>query len=373
MRGIVILASLMVLSAFTPPYALTPADLGWQQIGYANEVVAMAAMQGKIYAASRYNKLWIRDPTAQNIRWRLLGSANRVRALAAVNGKLFGATEDHKLWMRDPVVVNAPWQHVGYADAVIAMAALEGRLYAATRGNKLLVSSPDPWNIRWQQIGDATQAVALAGVDGKLLAVTKDHKLMMRDLAAGEGPWQYLGNVSQVTALTALDGKLFAATPDNKVWMGSPLVGLRVAEIALGTPDWVDFPDVDNRVVVTITFHHGVTPPSLVAPSTFKVDLKGLTSGRTAAEVRGSFRFSADSRTAVFISERTLAELIRPETNETIEYRITLTAPELPAAVLDTAVGDATRRSGEENVDSRMVKVLRKPYMSAQQPEGRVF
>ena len=373
MRGIMAVAWFIVLSLLTPFTAFALADFGWQHFGYANEVVAMAGMHGRLYSASRYNKLWVREPTARTTRWRLLGSANRVVALAGVNEKLFGTTEDHKLWMRDPSGVDAPWQHVGYADAVVAMAALEGKLYAATRGNKLLVGNPIPWNISWQSLGDATEAVALAGLDGQLYAVTKDHKLMRRDPTVGNGSWQYLGGSRQVTALAGLGGKLFAATRDNKVWVTTPPGGLQVAEISIGAPDWLELREVEGRVVVTMTFNHAVTASMLTAPNTVNIDLKGLTNGRSASSVSGTFRVSKDSHTAVFISDRTLAEIIQPEANENIEYRVTLMASHDGARAFGTAVGGTPGRGGKEAVSGRLVKVLRVPYVTVQGSDGRVF
>jgi hypothetical protein len=368
-----VVAWLIALCLLSPFTAIASADVDWQHMGYANEVVAMAEMHGRLYAASSYNKLWVREPTPRTTRWRLLGSANRIVALAGVKEKLFGATADHKLWMRDPMAVDAPWQHVGYADAVVAMAGLEGKLYAATRGNKLLVSDPIPWSIRWQSLGDAAEAVALAGLDGQLYAVTKDQKLMRRDPTAGDSSWQYLGDSRQVTALAGLGGQLFAATRDNKVWMATPPETLQVAEIGIGAPDWLEWPEVAGKVVVTMTFNHVVTPAILKAPSTVNIDLKGLTNNHSASSVSGSFRFSKDSRTAVFISDQTLVELIQPEANENIEYRVTLMVSDKGAGASGTAVGSAPGRGGKELAGGRLVKVLSKPYVTEQGSDGRVF
>lgn len=371
MRGIMGIAWLIVLSLLTP-FTAFAFDLGWQHMGYVNEVVAMAEMHGRLYAASRYNKLWVRELTPRTTPWRLLGSANRVVALAGAKEKLFGTTEDHKLWMRDPLAMDATWQHVGYADAVVSMAALEGKLYAATRGNKLLAGEPIPWNIRWQVLGNATEAVALAGLDGQLYAVTKDHKLMRRDPTAADSPWQYLADSRQVTALAGHGGKLFAATRDNKVWMTTPPEALQVAEISIGTPDWLAWQDVEGRVVVTMTFNHPVTAAMLNAPNTV-IDVKGLTNGHSASSVSGTFRFSKDSRTAVFISDRTLVELIQPEANENVEYRVTLTASDERAGGSSTAVGGTPGRSDKEPANGHLVKVLSKPYVTVQRSDGRVF
>jgi hypothetical protein len=36
--------------------------LPWDHIGHANDVVAMAAINGKLFAATKDNRLWWRDP-----------------------------------------------------------------------------------------------------------------------------------------------------------------------------------------------------------------------------------------------------------------------------------------------------------------------
>jgi hypothetical protein len=303
--------------------------------------------------------------------------------LSGVDGKLFGATTDHKLWMRDSVAVNAPWYHIGYADGMIAMTALEGKLFATTKGNKLLVCYPAPWNIRWKTVSDAMQVVALAGLDGKLYAVTKENKLWVRDPSAVDTPWQYLGDQQPVVSLAGLGGRLFAATVDNKLWMRTPPEptrperappeGLQVIDVSIGAPDWLRSQDVASKVVATMTFNRAIKPSTLEAPAAVKIDLQGLTSGRAALGVSGTLRFSRDARTAVFISKQTLDELIRPQADEIIEYRIALAAPDLRPGISSSGVGDKLDRDGEGNFGNSLVKVIRRPHVASQQPDGRVF
>jgi len=78
-----------------------PSDVPWQHIGHADNVAAMAAINGKLFAVTKDNKLWMRDPIPSDMPWQHIGHANNVAAMAAINSKLFAATEDDKLWMRD--------------------------------------------------------------------------------------------------------------------------------------------------------------------------------------------------------------------------------------------------------------------------------
>ena len=53
--------------------------------------------------------------------WDPIGHANNVVAMAAISGKLFAATSDNQLWWRDPVGVNVSWDPIGHANNVMAM------------------------------------------------------------------------------------------------------------------------------------------------------------------------------------------------------------------------------------------------------------
>jgi hypothetical protein len=162
----------------------TFAAVNWEHIGHANDVVAMAAIKGKLFAATKDNKLWWRDPVGQDIDWEHIGHANDVVAMAAINGKLFAATKDNKLWWRDPVGQDIDWEHIGHANDVVAMAAINGKLFAATKDNKLWWRDPVGHEIDWKYIGHANDVVSMAAINGKLFAATKDNKLWWRDPVA---------------------------------------------------------------------------------------------------------------------------------------------------------------------------------------------
>jgi hypothetical protein len=78
-------------------------NVNWDQIGYANDVTAMAAINNKLFTSTRQNRLWWRDPVGVDVNWDRIGHANNVHAMTAINNKLFAATNDNKLWWRDPV------------------------------------------------------------------------------------------------------------------------------------------------------------------------------------------------------------------------------------------------------------------------------
>jgi hypothetical protein len=120
----------------------------WEDIGPAVRVAAMAAINDKLFAAIRDNRLWWRDPVGFEVNWERIGDAidgaDEVVAMAAINNKLFAATRDKRLWWRDPVdIEDVSWEEVGSAidqvgaDEVVAMAAINDKLFAASRNNRL--------------------------------------------------------------------------------------------------------------------------------------------------------------------------------------------------------------------------------------------
>jgi hypothetical protein len=113
---------------------------GWQHVGHANNVVALTAMQGKLYCATTENVLWMRDPVPSNVNWTPIGHANNVVAMTATDAALLCVTQDGQLWRREPVPTDVPWQVIGQAPAsaaVTGLAILDGHLWATTADNRL--------------------------------------------------------------------------------------------------------------------------------------------------------------------------------------------------------------------------------------------
>lgn len=119
-------------------------ETGWTDIGHANDLVAMAGFAGKLYCATRENRLWMRDAVAWEVGWVDIGHANDVVGMAGLEGKLYCATADNNLWMRDPVPWEVDWVHIGHANDVVAMDAVDGSLFCATSGNRLWMRPPGP-------------------------------------------------------------------------------------------------------------------------------------------------------------------------------------------------------------------------------------
>ncbi len=216
-RRIVIVIAVLSIGVFLSLCGSAHAQ--WQQIGRASNVVAMAAVNGKLFAATKNNQLWMRESVPHNVRWQYIGHANNIVGMAAVNGKLFAATKDNRLWMREPVPRNVAWQHIGHANNVVAMAALGSKLFAATSDNRLWMREPVPSDVSWQHIGHANNTVGMAAANGKLFAATKDNKLWMRLPVPYDVPWKQIDQANGVVGFTALDNGLFAADNRNRLWM----------------------------------------------------------------------------------------------------------------------------------------------------------
>jgi hypothetical protein len=170
---------------FRSDYALHgPSEIAgtqWQDIGHANNVVAMTALTNKLFCATSDNQLWARDPVLSNVNWQAIGHANNVVAMAALEGRLFCATKDNRIWARDPVLSNVNWQDIGEADNIVAMAAMHGRIFAATKDNKFWGRNPTLSNVAWRELGRAHDVVGLAALSDKFFCATKGNRLLAGD------------------------------------------------------------------------------------------------------------------------------------------------------------------------------------------------
>jgi hypothetical protein len=206
-----------------------PADT-WERIGHANNIAAMVACEGLLFAATRDNLLWWREPVGQNLNWTQIGVANNIVAMAApIEAQpdrpvgLYAVTSDHKLWWREPVA-DVRWTVIGRATGnVIAMAASNYMLFAATRDNRLLQRSTGGGNLPWPHAGHANHVVPMAGHNTKLYRLS-DIRLWWRPPLTTEVEWTPIGPAEGVVALACSAGKLFAAKSDNSLWWRDILV-----------------------------------------------------------------------------------------------------------------------------------------------------
>ncbi len=193
-------------------------DTGWSFIGDATEVVAMAAWNGSLFAATGNDRLWWRKPVAHNVPWTLIGDAQDVVGMAASNGLLFCATRGGSLWCRSVYGFGLPWKRIDSAENVTAMTALDGTLYAATSEDKLWQRDAIVQVAPWVHIGHAITVCGLAAAGGKLVAATTDSNLHWRDPVAVDAPWHRYGTAQEVVGMTAIDEMLFVATKEGKLW-----------------------------------------------------------------------------------------------------------------------------------------------------------
>jgi hypothetical protein len=191
----------------------------WADVGHANNVASMAAMDGRLFAATGDNRLWVRDAVDHEIDWTPIGHANDVVGLAATGGRLFCATRDNRLWSREATPVELDWTPIGHVNGVVGMTALNGSLFCATSDNVLWARPPLLTDEPWTRIGHANDVRAMAASGNSLYCTTGDGTLRRRDPVLSDVAWQQVGTASQVRALAATSQGLFAATSGNRLLM----------------------------------------------------------------------------------------------------------------------------------------------------------
>jgi hypothetical protein len=156
------------------------ADLPWTPLGAAPLPAGFAVDNAmRLYCAGRDNGLYAK-PEPFLTPWQRIGHANDVTAMTAAAGKLFCATRDNRLWMRDPVWQDVDWQRVGHANSVVSMTAMGSDLVCATTDNQIWKRPASAADINWTVIGTAPAAVsglAYQQNDNSLWVTTTDNRL----------------------------------------------------------------------------------------------------------------------------------------------------------------------------------------------------
>jgi hypothetical protein len=204
----------------------------WEAIGHANHVVAMTALEGRLYAATSDNNLWQRHPVLADARWRDIGHANDITAMAADRGTLFVIRSDNSLNWREPVDREVVWTRCGSGPpgGTRALSAAGGVLYAvagdgllyyrpATRAAVAVTESEPEWK-RGGGPPAATHIVAMTSYNGILLAATSTNRLVRTgfDFVRESTAWVDLLHCNGARGLAVVDNMLFVATTGNRLW-----------------------------------------------------------------------------------------------------------------------------------------------------------
>jgi hypothetical protein len=206
-----------VYSIFVQVEKMSDGGDGWSDAGHADDVVAMTATDGRLYAATADNGLWVRDAVPNEIPWTRIGHAKDVVGMAATGGRLFCATRDNQLWSREATPVDLDWTPIGHANEVVGLTAVDGTLFCATKDNGLWTRPPLLSNVDWTRIGGADAVTAMAASGGNLYCVTADARLHRRPPVRTDVPWQPVGTAPAVRAMAGTSQRLFAATAGNRL------------------------------------------------------------------------------------------------------------------------------------------------------------
>lgn len=204
----------------------------WEAVGHARNVAAMTALEGRLFAATRDDRLWMRHPVLADASWRPIGHANRVTALAADRGHLFCIASGNHLYCRRPLEQDVTWSLIGTGPTggVRAMTGLGGALYAIGGDGRLWtrpsrpVEMPGP-DAGWRpSAGPPPRAdiVALASLPGILLASTSGGRLLRSsfDFVGESRAWVDLAPSPAARGLAVVQNMLFGAGADDRLsWL----------------------------------------------------------------------------------------------------------------------------------------------------------
>jgi hypothetical protein len=205
---------------------LRPADL-WEQIGHAEAVTAMCGLHwfadmgpssGRfLFATTSDDRLWRRAPLLVNVAWQDIGQANDIIAMAGLDARLYAISGDGRLWQRT-AMPGAVWVEIQTPPpTAVALAAADGRLYVAASDGSLMSGAPAAAPV-WQRVGSVSNVTAMAATGGRLMAISADGRLRSLTLAQPNGAWADVGPAPGMLTVAACDGRLFAADKDGRLW-----------------------------------------------------------------------------------------------------------------------------------------------------------
>jgi hypothetical protein len=196
----------------------------WEDVGHANKVVAMAAVDSKLFAATDANVLWRRYPVLAEVVWTQIGHANHVLAMAGARGLLFAVTTDNTLWCRKPIDADIGWTAIGSGPAGLrAMCASGSMLYAIDATGRLVSRPASKGAATWDSVPNMpldTTINAMTSYDGVLFASTSGNRLLRTgfDFVEESRAWIDIHHCNFPRALAVVDGMLFVATTENRLW-----------------------------------------------------------------------------------------------------------------------------------------------------------
>jgi hypothetical protein len=205
----------------------------WENIGHANAGCALASLDGKLYIATRNNRLWRRYPVGADVPWRDIGSASNVTAMAGSGDSLYCVTTDNRLWRRAAIEQDTNWSLIGTGPmgGTTALAAAGGMLYATDWNGALWRAAATHTAEAWTRMnffaGDPS-VNAMTSYSDILFASTTDNRLLRsnRDWINESSAWVHVHHCNFSVGLAVVEWMLFVATTENRLWR-IDLCGLR--------------------------------------------------------------------------------------------------------------------------------------------------
>jgi hypothetical protein len=202
----------------------SPRVFDWEDVGHADNVIAMAAVDNKLFGATSGNLLWRRYPVLAEVVWRQIGHANNVIAMAGARGLLFAVTADNTFWYRQPVEADVEWKAAGTGPAGLRALCASGSMLYAIDGGGCLVSRPaSKVTATWDVVPSMpvnTGIQAMTSYNGVLFAATSSNRLLRTgfDFVEESRAWIDIHHCNFSRALAVVDGMLFVATTANRLW-----------------------------------------------------------------------------------------------------------------------------------------------------------
>lgn len=161
-------------------------------------------------------RLLVRRLDGSGRGWQDVGPANGVRALASSDSWIFALRTDGSIFRREDGLNNSIWQFLTRVPNAVAMTAFNDRLYIADRSGNIVWRPSDPSDGGWRLLIKEPSTVAMTAGVGALWISKANGEFSRIDLDTKRV--QRIGSASNIAELGFNNGRLYAVRRDGRIW-----------------------------------------------------------------------------------------------------------------------------------------------------------
>lgn len=175
-------------------------SLTWQRVQPIQDITALTAMNGRLFAATAQGQWMTGLPVAGTFQWKVTGKTVMLIALTAMNGKFYAVNSANEILEGTNSIT---WKKRGSPGPVTALANLHGKLYASV-GEILMEGTPTKGKISWRSSGASPRFISMTSNGRELYGVNSGDSLWTGVPGLHGVTWRQIGRKNDITYTVAV-------------------------------------------------------------------------------------------------------------------------------------------------------------------------